>query len=200
MKAGEGAGLSGETGTAPSGGLIGPGLLVLVVGPSGAGKDTLIAHARQALETRADISFARRRITRPVDATENHISVDEGAFAHGVAMGSFPLYWRANGLSYALGAEVAEDIAAGRTVVANGSRGAVAEARARFARVKVVLVTAPPEVLAARISARGREDGAGAAQRLSREPALDRAPNLVIVNDGAPGPAGEELAAFLKAL
>ncbi|WP_183190289.1 phosphonate metabolism protein/1,5-bisphosphokinase (PRPP-forming) PhnN [Ancylobacter tetraedralis] len=178
----------------------GPGVLVLVVGPSGAGKDTLIGHARERLAARTDIRFARRRITRAADATENHIALDEDAFAAGVAAGRFPLHWRANGLCYALGEEVAEDLAAGRIVVANGSRAAVPEARERFLHVKLVHVTAPPEVLAARITARGREGEVALAQRLAREPVLDGEPDLRILNVGAPFEAGERLAAFLRGL
>ncbi len=176
----------------------GPGLLVLVVGPSGAGKDTLLAYARAQLAERSDIRFARRRITRPTDATENHIALDERDFAQGVALGSFPLYWRANGLSYALGAEVAEDIAAGCTVVANGSRAAVREARARFARVKLVHVTAPPEMLAARIAGRGRESAEDVLARLKREPALDAPPDLTLMNVGTVETAGATLVGFLE--
>nr|WP_281493869.1 phosphonate metabolism protein/1,5-bisphosphokinase (PRPP-forming) PhnN [Ancylobacter koreensis] len=174
--------------------------MVLVVGPSGAGKDTLIAYARARLEGRADICFARRRITRPTDATENHVSLDDAAFARELAQGCFPLHWQANGLSYALGEEVVQEIAAGRIVVANGSRAALAEARARFARLKVVHVTAPPELLAARIAARGRESAEDVLARLKREPALDAPPDLTVLNVGAVETAGAALADFLERL
>lgn len=187
-------------GAADADGRLGPGLLVLVVGPSGAGKDTLIAYARERLAGQTGLRFARRRITRPTDATENHVSLDETAFAGELAQGRFPLHWRANGLSYALGEEVAQDIASGRIVVANGSRAAVAEARARFARVKVVHVTAPPELLAARIAARGRESAQEVLARLAREPALDAPPDLRILNVDGVDAAGERLAAFLRSL
>lgn len=179
---------------------LGPGLLVLVVGPSGAGKDTLLAYARDKLAGRADIRFARRRITRPADATEDHVSVDAAAFAEALAQGRFPLHWQANGLSYALGEEVAQDISAGHIVVANGSRAAVAEARARFARVKLVHVTAPTEMLAARIAARGRESAADVLARLKREPPLDAPPDLTVLNVGAVETAGAALAGFLGGL
>ena len=179
---------------------IGPGPLVLVVGPSGAGKDTLLAYARERLAGSSGLAFARRRITRPTDATEDHLSVDAAAFAHGVEAGAFPLHWRANGMSYALGPEVAAAIRAGQAVVANGSRAAVKEACTRFADVRVVLITAPPQVLAARIAARGRESAEDVAQRLKREPALERAPELTLVNDGLPEVAGERLVAFLQRL
>ncbi|WP_428030802.1 phosphonate metabolism protein/1,5-bisphosphokinase (PRPP-forming) PhnN [Ancylobacter sp.] len=179
---------------------LGPGLLVLVVGPSGAGKDTLLAYARERLAGREDIRFARRRITRPSDATEDHVSLDADAFTQGVAQGRFPLHWQANGLCYALGEEVAQDITTGRIVVANGSRAAVSEARARFARVKLVHVTAPTEVLATRIAARGRESAGEVLARLAREPALDGLPDLRILNVDGVDAAGERLAAFLRGL
>lgn len=176
------------------------GRLVLVVGPSGAGKDTLLSFAKARLAGRPDILFARRMVNRPPDATEDHEPFDEAAFEDGIAMGRFALAWRANGLCYALGPDVKAALDAGRTVVANGSRAAVTEARARFADVKLVLVTAPPEVLAARIAARGREDVNARAGRLAREPALGATPDITIVNDGTLEPAGERLTAFLEGL
>lgn len=176
------------------------GLLVFVVGPSGAGKDTLLGFAKARLAGRSDIIFARRLVNRAPDGTEDHEPFDEAAFEDGIAAERFALAWRANGLCYALGPDVKAALAAGRTVVANGSRAAVAEARARYPKVKLVLITAPPEVLAARIAARGREDANARAGRLAREPALGAAPDLTIMNDGAVEPAGEKLAAFLAGL
>lgn len=175
-------------------------MLVFVVGPSGAGKDTLLSFARHRLAQMPEIVFARRLITRMADHTEDHLSLDAETFELGVARGDFPLYWRANGLGYGLGREVAEAIEAGRIVVANGSRAAVAQARRLFPRVKVVLVTAPPEVLAARISARGREGGDVAAMRLAREPRIDVPPDLILINDGGIEQAGDRLTAFLRGL
>jgi ribose 1,5-bisphosphokinase len=60
------------------------GLLVLIVGPSGAGKDTLLAYAKARLGGRSDIVFARRLVTRPADATEDHEPFDVAAFEDGL--------------------------------------------------------------------------------------------------------------------
>ncbi len=51
---------------------IGPGRLVLVVGPSGAGKDTLIGLAQAACAEDGTIVFPRRVVTREASASEDN--------------------------------------------------------------------------------------------------------------------------------
>lgn len=175
----------------------GTGRLVLVVGPSGAGKDTLMRLAARSLAGRAEVLFARRLVTRPQGAFEDHDTIDQASFEEGVARGRFPLAWRAHGLGYALPASVADALAHGVTVVANVSRGVVDEARQRFPRVDVVLITAPVEELERRVAARGRE--ADVAQRVSRAapPADVLAPELVVENIGDPTAGAAALTDFL---
>jgi ribose 1,5-bisphosphokinase len=135
-----------------------------VVGPSGAGKDTLLDAARTALADDPHFRFVRRVITRPADAGgEAHEAVTEAAFA----MRTFALAWRAHGLRYGIPDDIAADLAAGRVVVANVSRSVIAEAAARFP-VQVIEITAPPEVLATRLATRGRESVADVTARLAR--------------------------------
>ncbi len=166
-------------------------MLVLVVGPSGAGKDTLLEGARQAMP---EARFVRRVITRPAEAGgEDHEAVSEAAFSRR----EFALQWEAHGLRYGIPADIADDLAAGRTVVANVSRGAITAAAARFP-VHVIEVTAPAEVLAARLAARGRESGADVAARLARTVALPDGVRVTrVVNDGT---MAEGVARFLAAV
>ncbi|MBN8917998.1 MAG: phosphonate metabolism protein/1,5-bisphosphokinase (PRPP-forming) PhnN [Rhizobiales bacterium] len=175
----------------------GPGTLLLVVGPSGAGKDTLIDIARARFARDARVLFARRLVTRPSGTGEAHGTLSEAEFDALLAEGRFPLSWRAHGLSYALGPEVAEVIAQGGVVVANGSRATLPEARRRFARVRVVHVTAPVPVRAARLAMRGRESADDIAERLARAPELDVVPDLTIDNVGTPTEGGTRLVAFI---
>jgi len=164
------------------------GRLVLVVGPSGVGKDTLLDGARRALVADASVVFARREITRSAGAGgEDHIPVDAVSFRAREAAGGYLLSWDAHDLSYGLPAGLADDLAAGRTVVANVSRTVLDAARARFPGLRIVSVTAPAELVAERLAARGREDAADVAARLARAEALAVEGDDVVVvhNDGA---------------
>jgi ribose 1,5-bisphosphokinase len=174
------------------------GRLVLVVGPSGAGKDTLIAAAKSALADDASYVFPRRIITRQAVAeAEDHESVTPEQFEKMRRNGAFALDWDAHGLSYGLAASLLDDLAAGRTVVLNGSRAAVADARRRFEALTVVLIEARPEVRAARLAGRGRESEAEIAARLARE-VRDPLPGAVLVDNS--GALADGVAAFLAAL
>ncbi|WP_410823459.1 phosphonate metabolism protein/1,5-bisphosphokinase (PRPP-forming) PhnN [Methylobacterium oryzisoli] len=173
-----------------------PGGFVLVVGPSGAGKDTLIRLARAALADEPRYVFPARLVTRPPSAHEENEELCEAAFAQGEATGGFALSWRAHGLGYALSAETLALARAGRVVVANVSRRAVAEGGARLPAVTVVAVTAPPELLSRRLAARGRPEDGDLAARLAREAPMQA--DLTILNDGAPEAAAATLVAHLR--
>ncbi len=173
------------------------GALVLVVGPSGAGKDTIMRRARDRLGPGSGIVFARRVVTRAADAAEdNEVATDE-TFLEALGRGGFVLDWQAHGLRYGVPRQVCEELAQGRVVVVNVSRTVVDRARSTFDRVRIVLLTAPAEIRASRISARGRDTDA--AERLAREPLrLDELrPDLTIDNAGTPEAAVDRLQRFL---
>jgi len=178
-----------------------PGRLILVVGPSGAGKDSLIDGARRALAGHPQFVFPRRIVTRPSDpGSEDHDSLTEAAFARQRDAGAFFLHWDAHGLSYALPGSIAEALAAGRTVIANVSRAVIEEARRKHPATTVVVVTAPPAVLAERLAARGREDAAAVERRLARAAEQPSGPGVVtVMNDGALEAAVERFLQVLKA-
>lgn len=164
----------------------------MVVGPSGAGKDTLIGHTLTAYSDCPRVRVARRVVTRPASAHEDHDSLSQAQFEAHIARGAFAVHWRAHGLSY--GIRRAELDAAEDVILANVSRTVIEAGRAIAPNSRVVLVTAPPEMLAARIAARGRDAASGS--RTARQ-GLDAlamaAADLVIVNDRSP----EESAAVL---
>lgn len=148
---------------------VGRGPLVLVVGPSGSGKDTLLHEARAAFAFDDGYYFPRRYITRPEEAGgEPHMPITRKEFEEGCANGHFSLRWQAHGQCYALPRRVLEVQARGVAVVANVSRTVIEQARREFAPVVVVLVTARREVLAERLAGRGRESAAEIENRLQR--------------------------------
>ena len=142
---------------------------VLVVGPSGAGKDTVLAGLREILEDKNGFVFARREITRDADAGgEDHVAIDEATFQRREAAGGYALSWRAHGLCYGVPRTIEDDLRAGRMVLANTSRAMIAPARQRYPGVQTVVITAPAAVLAERLAVRGRESRAEVLARLAR--------------------------------
>ena len=179
------------------------GMLVLVVGPSGVGKDTLIAYCRRRLADTGMVVFPRRAITRPAgDDTEDHESVSDEEFRRRNATGGFALGWQAHGLSYGVPAGIDDELLAGRTVVVNVSRAIIDAARQRYPCLKVVCVTASPEILAARLQGRGRESQADIAQRLNRAASVEvSGPDVLFLdNSGLPEEAGEKLVGLLTSV
>ncbi len=202
----------------------GPGRLLYVVGPSGAGKDALLEWVSSRLSggvaggesggaantdpgAKADpgagsaVRFARRWITRPAEAGgEQHHPITPTEFESRLAADDFALAWRANGNCYGIGNEIRDWLDAGLTVVVNGSREYLPEALKRFPALRVISVSAGDAVLRERLERRGRESLREIEARLERTrklalPELARA--VEIRNDGAPEEAG---AALLKVI
>jgi ribose 1,5-bisphosphokinase len=178
--------------------------LIYVVGPSGAGKDSVISYARRVLGDGADYVFPRRHITRPPDGgSENHEAITQDAFDRQCRDGQFALHWSANGLCYGIGSEINAWMQAGQHVVINGSRAYLPEAARLYPHLVPVLITIDPAVLRGRLMARGREDADQIEDRLRRAAELGRInhPALrTIANNGALAEAGEALVALLRSL
>lgn len=177
------------------------GVFVAVTGPSGSGKDTLIAYARGRLAPGDDVLFVRRLITRKPDpAAEDHDGVDEIAFENAKSQGLLALSWQANGLSYGLSADIDDAMRDGRVVVANISRAAIAPLRLRYANAVVVAVTAPPAVLASRLAARGREGETEIRARLERgaRPIAHDGDQVTISNATTVEEAGERFLGVIR--
>ena len=149
-------------------GVIGPGRLVLVVGPSGAGKDTLLGLARTCCAEDGNIVFQRRVVTREASAFEDNEQISRERFAQTLAEGAYAMHWEAHGHCYGVPKAIDDEIRAGHTVVVNVSRTVISAMRAAYADVVVVSITAPTEVLAARIAMRARGSDGALQQRLGR--------------------------------
>jgi ribose 1,5-bisphosphokinase len=176
------------------------GTLVYVMGPSGSGKDSLIAHVRQSInatyaatwnisadarETLRPVFFARRYVTRPENAGgERHYTLTREAFQLRKNRGEFALSWESHGLCYGISTDIDSRLAAGAVVVVNGSREYLPEALQRYPALLPMLISAQPEILRERLEKRGREKQAdinerlaGAGVELPEVPALIRVDN-----------------------
>lgn len=181
-------------------GRIAAGTMVVVVGPSGAGKDTLMALAARHFAGRADVHFVRRVITRDVDAGgEDHRSVSESDFDAMQRAANFAVWWSAHGLKYGIPASVLEELAKGRLVIANGSRSVLDRFAAVFPWMTVINVTARPDVLAERLQARGRETRDDILKRLARETPVIKGRHDIIDIDNS-GALAEASRAVVEAL
>jgi len=175
-----------------------PGLLVLVVGPSGAGKDSLIDGARRLLRGDPGVHFVRRTVTRPA-LGEDHDNMTREEFESAERAGGFLLSWRAHGLAYGIPMAAGSKRFETALVVANVSRSVVDEARRRLQPVHVVAVTAPVALLAERLARRGREHATDLLERLPHADIdLPSGPDVTCVaNDGS---LGDGICAFLRVL
>lgn len=171
------------------------GALVAVVGPSGVGKDSVIAGL---VAVEPNLLWVRRAITRPPSGTEPFESVSEAEFVRRAEAGAFCLHWRAHGLGYGVPVDTLGAVRGGRSMVVNLSRGVLGEADALFPALRVLSITAMPETLAARLAARGREDEAAIAARLSRRAPLP--PGLAVTEIANDGPLNETVARARAAL
>ncbi len=151
----------------------GGGTLICVVGPSGAGKDTLINAAREHFAGDARFVFPQRYISRGSTPDEPHIPISEDEFERMLDEGAFFLHWRAHGVAYALGREVGATLREGRAVVANISRQMIGAARDRWPQTVVIHVTVDPIVLRERLEARGRDSVEDVVARLARRAEVD---------------------------
>lgn len=176
------------------------GRLILVVGPSGAGKDSLIAAAAEKLSADTSYYFPKREITRPSDAGgEDHIEVSVEDFHATRESGGYALSWEAHGLCYGVSAVFNQRIESGATVVVNVSRSVPDAARGKYPNLRVIFVTAPLDILAQRIASRGRESIEQVEARLLRAKiAMPQGSDVTVINNA--GALEDAVARFVAVL
>lgn len=180
----------------------GHGRLYYIVGPSGAGKDTLLRIARQRIGGSLKLVFAHRYITRMhQSADENHVALTDAEFDLRERRGCFAMQWASHGYRYGIGVEIHEWLARGLNVVVSGSRQYLPAALALYPDLRLIWVSAPARLLRERLESRGREAPEAIIERLARAETYAvpiRVPDLLLDNSGAAENAAEELEFFLR--
>lgn len=178
--------------------------LLYFMGPSGAGKDSLLDWLRQHLPAGMPVQWARRTISRPAaPGGEAHESTTPQEHAALHAADAFALHWEANGLAYGVRHGEMAPLAQGRWLLVNGSRAYLPEALARYPALVAVHITASPEVLRQRILSRGRESAGQVEQRVQRALQFQAPPGaagIEVRNDTTLDDAGSQLLGALRKL
>ncbi len=176
------------------------GKLILVVGPSGAGKDSVIRYAMEKFKGDPQFTFPRRVITRQADVTaEDHDSIDVPNFLALKSQGGLALSWQAHDLHYGVPAQINNDLAVGKHLIVNVSRTILPDVPKLYPNYMVVEITASPEILETRILERGRATDGNVFKRATRKvsaPSLDPR-HFVIRNETSLPEAGEEFCALV---
>jgi ribose 1,5-bisphosphokinase len=172
--------------------------LYYVIGPSGAGKDSLLDYARQHIGSNSAVVFAHRYITRPADAGgENHVSLSQDEFICRQQMGCFAMQWYRHNTWYGIGIEINQWLAMGLKVVVNGSRAYLDTALQKYPGLITVVVSVSPDTVRERLLARGRENLEEIEKRVMQAKVLERKihhPRMVkISNEGVLADAGNSL-------
>lgn len=175
--------------------------LVYVIGPSGAGKDSVLAGLRDTWSKATLAHWARRTITRPAQAHgEQHEAIDSATFEKLRLANAFAMHWEANGLSYGIRRTEVLPANDGHWVFVNGSRAWLTQLLQEWPQATVVHIGAAPSVLASRLAARGRESAQAIAARLQRQIDLELPEGSIrIENNGLVSDAVLDLHTALQA-
>jgi ribose 1,5-bisphosphokinase len=147
--------------------------LIYTMGPSGAGKDSVLGWLKAHLPPDAAVHFARRCITRQTYAVgEQHEALTGEEFAQAHNASHFGLHWAANGLHYGVRWPELQGPPDTQWIIINGSRAHLPEACQQYPGLVALHIGASPEVLHTRLLARGRETSAEVQARLTRMPPL----------------------------
>lgn len=174
--------------------------IVLLVGASGTGKDSLLRISRQHFHQHPDIIFIRRYITRPPDENEDNYYLDTTAFSCLRQQNFFLSHWQAHGNHYGIGHHQIQDHGLS---ICSVSRTVIQDVEKLFpGRVTVIEVTLPPGILGTRLHQRGREDEGAITKRLVRAEIHTTANRLIRFDNSEPlestGPKFTRLLTLLK--
>jgi len=147
--------------------------IILIVGPSGVGKDTLLRYAKEKLSTK--YNFVERYITRKPDSNESNFYIDEYAFEILKHNSYFISSWNAHENSYG----IAKKFILNGVNIVSISRSKIKDFEKNYDSVYTINISISKESLKERLLLRGRENIDEIEKRLSRTYSKIDATNLI---------------------
>jgi len=163
------------------------GVLFLVVGNSGSGKDSILQGAvKNYPPNLKQLYVPKRYITRRPSETEESIAISPEDFKIMSKEGKFAFKWHIYGLDYGVPIDIDEWLRKGHPVAVNVSRTIVPKARKIYDNVKVLFIQVPFETTLKRLKERGRESEKRMKERIERAKSNQMFPDAdyIINNSG----------------
>ena len=145
--------------------------IILIVGASGVGKDTLL----RSIQNKVEVNFIKRYITRKPDSNEANYYIDTEAFQRLQKDGFFISTWEAHANKYGI---AKNQIIEGLNIISI-SRGAIKDFEEKFENVITIEITLPKDVLYKRLKNRARENEEEIQKRLARVYEKIEAKNII---------------------
>jgi ribose 1,5-bisphosphokinase len=154
--------------------------IILIVGPSGSGKDTLLKYAKEYFNEK--LNFVKRYITRESDINESNYYIDEYAFEILRHNCYFASSWNAHGNYYGIPKRF---IKSGLNII-SVSRARIVDFENLYDEVYTINITIKKDQLEQRLLQRAREDKENIEERLSRTYENIIARNLIEFDNSSP--------------
>jgi len=145
------------------------GILFLIVGNSGSGKDSIISGIINKYPSNLkQLHAPKRYITRPPSKFEENISITPENFREMEMNGKFSLKWNIYELNYGIPIEIENFLKKGHPVIINVSRTIVKQAREKYKNIRVIFISVPFKITLQRIKDRKRESDDLLKKRIER--------------------------------
>lgn len=143
--------------------------LLLIVGPSGCGKDTLLRSARKYFLTDPRFQFLARYITRKPGEYEENYFVEDVGFTLLRKHKFFVSSWDAHDLKYGIPKHFLDNLKPDETGIISISREKISDFEILYhEKVSVIHVAAKPAIIEKRLRQRNRETRLQIESRLAR--------------------------------